>query len=98
MRVLSVRALSALVVFVVASSGSAVPITVPTGLNPGDQYRLAFVTSTSRFADSPNISDYNSFVTNVANSVPVLSALGAKWTAIGSTPSQSARDNTGTNV
>ncbi len=28
------------------------PITVPAGLNPGDQYRLAFATSTKRVADS----------------------------------------------
>jgi hypothetical protein len=78
-------------------AASAAPITVPTGLNPGDQYRLAFVTSTTRDATSSNIADYNAFVTTAANSVPELAALGTTWKAIGSTPSVAARDNTGTN-
>ncbi len=76
---------------------SAAPIPVPTDLNPGDQYRLVFVTSTSRDATSSNIGDYNTFVTAAANSVPELLALGTVWKAIGSTPSIDARDNTGTN-
>ena len=82
---------------VAASESLAVPITVPTGLNPGDQYRLAFVTSTTRDATSSNIADYNAFVTAVANAVPELLALGTTWTAIGSTPTVDARDNTNTN-
>jgi hypothetical protein len=80
-----------------ATSAFGVPITVPPGLNPGDQYRLAFVTSTTGFATSSNISTYNAFVTNVANGVAELAALGTTWTAIGSTASVDARDNTGTN-
>jgi hypothetical protein len=76
---------------------SAAPITVPSGLNPGDQYRLAFVTSTTRDALSFNVADYNAFVTTVANSVPELAALGTTWSAIVSTLSVDARDNTGTN-
>ena len=75
----------------------ASPITVPPGLNHGDQYRLAFVTSTERNALSDDIADYNAFVSGVANSVPALTALGVSWTAIGSTNSIDARDNTGTN-
>jgi hypothetical protein len=75
----------------------AAPVTVPTGLNPGDQYRLAFVTSTARDATSSNIADYNAFVTGVANTVPELVALGTSWTAIGSTSTVAARDNTSTN-
>lgn len=75
----------------------AAPITVPTGLNPGDQYRLAFVTSTTRNSTSANIADYNAFVTTAANSVPELAALGTTWNAIGSTSTIDARDNTGTN-
>lgn len=78
-------------------AASAAPITVPTGLNPGEQYRLAFVTSTTRDATSTNIADYNAFVTNAANAVPELVALGTTWTAIGSTLAVSARDNTATN-
>jgi len=37
-------------------------VTVPPGLNPGDPYRLVFVTSTTRDALSSAIADYNSFV------------------------------------
>jgi len=79
------------------SSLQAVPITVPTDLNPGDTYRLAFVTSTTRDATSSNIADYNSFVAAVAAGEPALAALGTTWTAIGSTSTVDARDNTGTN-
>ena len=80
----------------VAPAGAA-PIVVPTGLNPGDPYRLVFVTSTGRSAFSSDIADYNAFVTAAANAVPELLALGTTWTAIASTPSVDARDNTGTN-
>lgn len=80
----------------IISSAKAVTV-VPMGLNPGDNYRLAFVTSTTRNATSNNIADYNAFVTGVANTVPELIALGTTWTAIGSTFTVDARDNTGTN-
>lgn len=73
------------------------PITVPMDLNPGDEYRLAFITSASRDATSGSIDDYNTFVTNVANTQPALSDLGTTWKAIASTSSVIARDNTGTN-
>ena len=80
----------------VSSTAYAMPITVPTGLNPGDQYRLAFVTSTTRDATSTVIADYNAFVTGVANAVTDLAALGTTWTAIASTQTVNARDNTST--
>ncbi len=57
---------------------------VPPSLNPGDTYRLVFVTSTSTQALHTDIGYYNNFVTSVANSVPALASLGATWTAIGS--------------
>ncbi len=75
---------------------SAAPITVPSGLNPGEQYRLAFVTSTTRDATSSNIADYNAFVTTAANSEPLLLALGTTWSAIASTPTTDARVTTST--
>jgi hypothetical protein len=78
-------------------ASSAAPITVPTDLNLGDKYRLAFVTSTVRDATSSDIADYNDFVTAVATGVSELAALGTTWTAIGSTGAIDARDNTGTN-
>jgi len=74
----------------------AVPITVPTSLNPGDQYRLAFLTTGTIDAESSSISTYNTFVTNEANVQAELAALGTTWKAIGSTASIDARDNTGT--
>ncbi len=76
---------------------SAVPITVPTDLNPGDQYRLAFVTSTITNPFSSDIETYNSYVTGRANTVPELVALGTTWKVIGSTAATDARDNTHTN-
>jgi hypothetical protein len=80
-----------------ATPVAADPIVVPTGLNPGDQYRLAFVTSTTGVATSTDIADYNSFVTAAANLEPLLIALGTTWNVIGSTRTVDARDNTSTN-
>jgi PEP-CTERM motif len=74
----------------------AVPITVAPGLPAGDQYRLAFVTSTSTNAMSSNIAYYNAFVTNAADLDPALESLGTTWTAIASTSTVAARDNTNT--
>ncbi len=79
------------------TGASAAVVTTPVGLSPGDQYRLAFVTSTIRNATSSNIAVYNAFVTAAANSQMELFDLGATWKAIGSTSTVDARDNTGTN-
>ncbi len=95
------RTIASLLVFatfiVAPLASSAVPITVPTELNPGDQYRLAFVTSTTRDATDTDITLYNAFVSGVANGVTELAALGTMWTAIASIPGFDARDNTLTN-
>ncbi len=89
-----------------AITAQAAPITAPVGLNPGDTYRLAFVTSTTRDGMSSDIADYNAFVTAAANTSPLLAALGTTWTAIASTSTTDdagaelivdARDNTNTN-
>ena len=72
------------------------PITVPPGLQPGDKYRLVFVTSTTTDGTSSNIGYYNAFVSDVA-AASSLSSLGTTWTAVGSTASVNAEDNTGTN-
>jgi hypothetical protein len=85
-------------IFMAATSAShAQPTAVPTGLNSGDQYRLAFVTSTTITATSSDIATYSAFVTGVANTVAQLRVLGTTWTAIGSTATVDARDNTDTN-
>ena len=80
-----------------AGESLAQPNIFPSDLSPGDKYRLAFVTSTTRDATSTNIADYNTFVTTVANDSSALSSLRTTWTAIGSTSTVDARDNTNTN-
>ncbi|HYP12941.1 MAG TPA: hypothetical protein VEQ63_03380 [Bryobacteraceae bacterium] len=70
-------------------------VTVPPDLKPGDTYRLIFVTSATRNATSTDISDYNSFVSSLAGSVPELVALGASWSAIASTSMVDASANVG---
>jgi hypothetical protein len=81
-----------------ANTALAAPITIPTGLNPGDQYRLVFVTTTTIASfGNTDIATYNAFVTGVANGVTELSDLSTTWSAIGSTSTVDARDNTGTN-
>ena len=75
----------------------ASPIAVPPVLYTGDQYRLAFVTSTSTSTTSSSIAYYNAFVTKAANLDLALESLGTTWTAIASTSTVAARDNTNTN-
>ncbi len=88
---------SAVALLVTASSSAlAAPITVPTSLNPGDPYLLAFLTSTRRDAQSPDISVYNTWVDDLAETVPELAALNQDWKVLASTASVNARDNTGT--
>jgi len=80
------------------AGASYADIYLPSGLNPGDKYRIAFVTSVIRDAQSSNINDYNSFVNSAANVSGTLTApLGTTWTAIASTATVDARDNTSTN-
>ena len=101
MRILALQQLSvvAATAWLLGAAGGSLaqPITVPTDLNPGDRYRLAFVTSDT--TDAPlqwNIENYNAFVAGVAATVPELVALGTTWKAVASTVAVSARDNTGT--
>ena len=92
----SIALIAACVVMVSAVNAFAAVITVPTSLNPGDKYRLAFVTTGTRDGSSHVIAEYNTFVTNDANTVPALASLDTIWTAIGSTATVDARDNTNT--
>ncbi|GJL53811.1 MAG: hypothetical protein NPIRA02_09430 [Nitrospirales bacterium] len=79
------------------SSIHAMSILLPTGLNPGDTYQLAFQSRGTRNALSTDIADYNMFVQNAANAAGIgfgSSFLGdVTWRAIGSTSTVSARDN-----
>lgn len=76
----------------------AAQVLIPTGLNPGDTYQLAFVTGdTVRDATSVDIGDYNLFVQTAANTalIGTGSVLGIDitWSAIASTPTVHAKDN-----
>ena len=84
-----------LVVVNFANALLAVPIRQPDSLEPGDQYRLAFVTTTSTTAESSDIETYNAFVQATADAAP-LGDWGLEWKAIASTETVSARDNTNT--
>jgi hypothetical protein len=68
------------------SSSSGASLVLPAGLNPGDQYRIAFLTSDVRDGTSASIADYDLFVTGEANAAgSVLQPLGTTWQAIVST-------------
>ena len=86
------------VLLVVAATPATASIitTVPTSLSPGDQYRLAFMTSTKRDGLSSDIADYNTFVDDLAETVTELAALNQDWKAIASTSAIDARTNTAT--
>jgi hypothetical protein len=66
-------------------------VTLPSGLAPGDQYLMAFVTHDATTAQSTNIGDYNTFVSDQAALNPSLPS--ASWVAIGSTETTSAESN-----
>ena len=75
---------------------SAAIVIPPPDLSPGDQYRLVFVTSGTTTANSNDISSYNNFVNAQAASVSATGFPTSGWTAIVSTTTVDARDNTGT--
>jgi hypothetical protein len=68
---------------------------VPQGLNPGDHYRLAFVTSSVLNATASDISVYNNFVTSEASSLSQRLPPGTTWGAIVSTAQTDAYVNVG---
>lgn len=74
------------------------PLAPPRDLSPGDFYRVLVVTDGARDALSPNISDYNTFVSADANAQDDLFDLSTRWRAVASTSAIDARDNTGTNA
>jgi hypothetical protein len=71
------------------------------GLNPGDHFRLAFVTEGLTTAASSDITDYNMFVTaeaerSLALTKGLAAAFGFQWKAIASTLASDARIGTDT--
>jgi MYXO-CTERM domain-containing protein len=85
--------------FLAAASAQAALVFAPLtdlGLSPGDTYRYAFVTSTTRDATSTDIADYNAFVQTVGDATGSLFAGSSiAWSAIFSTDSIAAKDNIG---
>ena len=69
---------------------------VPPGLSAGDKFRLLFVTSGSRNAESSDIADYNAFVQDAAAERALLRPYSGAFRALGSTEAVNARDNTDT--
>ena len=72
------------------------------GLSGGQQYRLVFLTSTFVTATSDQITTYNDVADSAGAAVDIaarslgITLSGDPWTAIASTPTVDAKDNTGT--
>ena len=99
MRKCKVVFLLVIVAAIQSRSLSAAVVTIPAGLQPGAEYRLVFVTDplSEPNATSSNIANYNALVTSTANKSSSLVALATTWSAIASTATIDARDNTATN-
>ena len=70
---------------------------VPSGLRSGDRFRLIFLSSTKRNAESTNIADYNKFVQDLAAAGHAdIRAHSAGFRAVACTEAVDARDNSGT--
>ncbi len=87
-------------VFEVAVPTTEVPADwslVPSGLQEGDQFRLLFISSTSRNASPSAIATYNTWVQDLAASGHTdIQDYSSSFRAVGSTEDMDARDNTGT--
>ena len=69
----------------------------PSGLEAGDRFRLLFLSSTKRNAESADITDYNSFVQDLAAAGhPDIRAYASQFRAVACTSAANAIDNTGT--
>ena len=69
---------------------------VPSGIEPGDSFRLLFVTSTTTAATAAGIADYNAFVQARAAANANLAGFSGQFAALISTASVDAKDNTST--
>ena len=70
----------------------------PADVEGGESFRLLFVTSALRDAQSTDIADYNMFVQTRAKAghSAITDAMGDQFKVVGSTAAVDARDNTGT--
>jgi len=84
----------AVVIGALAVPTAATPISIntPTGLNPGDRFRIAFVTRTTTTGSSSDITSYNLFV-NTAAGGATYNGSAVTFYAIGSTATVNAYDN-----
>ena len=72
-------------------------VLIPSGLNPGDSFRLIFLSSTTRVLSSTDIADYNTFVQDrAAAGHAAIQEYSSDFRVVGSTESIDARDNTAT--
>ena len=70
---------------------------IPSGLGPGDEFRLLFVSSTKRNAVPTSIGTYNTWIQNLAaNGHADIQANSSTFRVVGSTGAVDARDNTET--
>jgi len=88
--------LAAALVATILGGAAMADAILPTGLAPGSQYQILFVTTNGTTATSSNIADYNSFVTQEANHNLTLQSLGATWTAVASTATINANQASNT--
>ena len=93
---LSVRTFLLLAFFGVSLVHSQV-VRVPDELERGDQYRLLFMTSAERTAESSDASDYDDFVQSVADAAPEVGSWGYQWQAVVSSADTDARDRINVN-
>jgi len=76
----------------VPTAAAPVSINTPAGLNPGDRFRIAFVTRTTTTGSSSDITSYNLFV-NTAAGGATYNGSAVTFYAIGSTATVNAYDN-----
>ena len=69
---------------------------VPDGIEPGDSFRLLFVTSATRNASSSDIADYNAHVQDAAGGNDSLKSFKGQFTALISTAAVNIKDNSAT--
>jgi len=76
----------------VPTAASTISLNTPTGLNPGDRFRIAFVTGATTTGSSSDIASYNLFV-NTAAGGATYNGSAVTFYAIGSTATVNAYDN-----
>ena len=86
-----------LVAFFGVSLVHAQVVRVPDGLERGDQYRLLFLSSAKRTAESSDASDYDEFVQSLADAAPEVGSWGYQWQAVVSSADTDARDRINVN-